>query len=257
VQPDAYRLQLAQALEVHYVDFTDIFPHLECNGRGASCYMRDDSHVNAATAGIVAEIVQQVLLKMRTAPRVERTYSADHRSFRIVTADPVGTPAVRVDRGNSVLSGNFLRVSQPEQCIFRVADNEFISAIGLNRGVPGANVRNLGSNGSSAKGLTFCADEAASNRFMFIVSDLKFAPRPEAGVVKLEISTPDTALTERTLQWQKPLRGIYGCVEIEYAIAVSDDAVQHEISHSMPDIPFNLVSDDVSQYALDRLVALN
>lgn len=248
-------LGIARDLSVNFIDFTDIFCDLEGRGRSAERYMLDDSHSKPETAELIAEIIHGALTRLLSADLDPVSFSLDIKAARLALCEtqPCGG---RVEKGNSLISGSFSRVACQNEAHFLLGENEYISALGLNRGVSGANVRIVGGNGWFVKGLTFCANEIATTRFMFIVSDLKCVPQPADGLVKLEVFGADAALTEKTLQWQKPLIDKYGAVEIEYAVAMGLERRNVASQWLIPNISQDLLSASDRAYAIERLSRL-
>lgn len=235
----ALQLRIASELDVHVLDFTDCFMSIEASGVAASDLMLGNVHMNSWVSEIIGDTIYDVCREIIDAPSADCSCNCKIPDFRL--ARPSAAPELFLERKTGIFSGEFLSIG--DQASFDLNEEEYLSALCLNKGAVGATVSFTGAGGNLTKTLYFrlSPDNAKPS---FIVTDIA-GRRKLSGTVILDIVDSSISPSELTLHCTKPLTliGEPNMIEVEYALVGTSALREVKVDFRRPITPKNLATE--------------
>lgn len=253
----ALHREICKAEQVSFLDVRNLLDQALRLDVSRASLMKDDYHISAAVAEEVAATLAAILARMNESEVEYVSRSATILQARVLEAWELFSPSDLIDRGSSLRSALYGRLTMGNSLRVHLAQDEYLRAIMINVGAPGGTVAIRDDKAAIVKSMTVYWDEKQPDSFGSILIDFAHPLPGGTGVLVMQMLGVDAIPTERTIHVKPMLAGRYGVIEIEGMLLSRQDRL--EFNHTAPVynwMPLDLAELPEVRQLADRLARL-
>jgi hypothetical protein len=203
------------AEKINFINLRKVFFAALRKGGTSEALMRDGAHMSGRAAQIVGTFMSDILERIAATVPSTANFATRVASHRVVLAQELFSPSRLVEHKSSLRSARYGRLLIGEVLHLPVNCGESVGAVMINTGAMGGTVVLRGKEGQVVKSLTIYWFEDRPELFSSILVDILGLVTGSPKGATIEIATPDSIVTEATLEGKRSLPGRYGEIEIE------------------------------------------